>query len=353
MSTYPYSAIVDALTRLFEATGMPLPDAELCADWLADTEASGVTSHGVARVTMYLNALRRGKIAARPRIDVQQSRPGVLLVDGDNGMGPVIGAVAIDHAMEAASTTGIAIATVRRSNHYGAAGYLLRRASSAGYGALTCSNGSPVMAVWGGAEALLGTNPIAAAFPAAQSRDALAVDMATSVAAFGRIRLAQRNGEAIPDDWAVAKDGSATTDPAAAMEGALLPFGGAKGSALALLVEMLAGVLAGAAIGPSVGNPNDPSDAPADVGHAFILLDPKAFMARGVFEDRVSHLGALVRASRPAAGVGEPRVPGSGSAAKREAAAHAGLELPPETEALLAKELGHIGLALPKPVPLT
>lgn len=291
MSSYHYPDIVEVLARLFEATGMSRADAELCGDWLADAEASGVTSHGVARVSMYLDALRRGKIAARPRIVVEQPRPGVVLVDGGNGMGAVTGAVAIDHAMAAAATTGIAIATVRRSNHYGAAGYLLRRASIAGFAALTCSNGSPVMAVWGGTEPLLGTNPIAAAFPAAQPRDALAFDMATSVAAFGRIRLAQRNGEAIPNDWAVGRDGSATTDPAVAMQGALLPFGRAKGSALALLVEMLAGVLAGAAIGPSVGNPNDASEAPADVGHAFILIDPRAFMSQDVFEERTAQLG--------------------------------------------------------------
>src|SRR5690606_31298254 len=138
------------------------------------------------------------------------------------------------------------------------------------------------------------TNPLAAAFPAAEARNALAFDMATSVAAFGRIREAQRRGDAIPDDWAVAADGAATTDPAEAMRGALLPFGGAKGSARALLVEMLAGVLSGAAIGSAVGNPNAASAAPADVGNAFIVLDPGAFMPNDVFAARTAQLGALV-----------------------------------------------------------
>lgn len=350
MPRYDYAALAGLIARLFESVGLPPADAQLCGDWLADAEASGVSSHGVARVSMYLDALRRGKIAARPVITVEQTRPGVLLVDGGNGMGPVVGAVAIDRAMAAASVAGIAIATVRRSNHYGAAGYLLQRAARAGYAALTCSSGSPVMAVWGGAQPLLGTNPLAAAFPAADARDALAFDMATSVAAFGRIRQAQRQGEAIPADWAVAADGSATTDPAAAMGGALLPFGGAKGSALALLVEMLAGVLSGAAIGPAVGNPNDPSRAPADVGHAFIVLDPEAFLPRAAFEARTAQLGDLVRGSRKASGVDAVRMPGTGASTRRDDANRQGIALPAETLELLEKELRPLGLHLPAPV---
>ena len=350
MPEYVSSALAELLARLFESAGLPADDARLCGDWLTDAEASGVASHGIARVSMYLDALRRGKIAARPVITVEQSRPGVLMVDGGNGMGPVVGAVAIDRAMAAASATGIAVAAVRHSNHYGAAGYLLQRAARAGHAAFTCSNGSPVMAVWGGAEPLLGTNPLAAAFPAAESRNALSFDMATSVAAFGRIRQAQRRGEAIPADWAVGPDGAATTDPAEAMRGALLPVGGAKGSALALMVEMLAGVLTGAAIGPAVGNPNDASTAAADVGHAFIVIDPEAFMPRHRYEDRAAQLGDRVRRARPAAGVGAVRLPGSGASARRDAAARHGLALADETAELLAKELAKIGLDLPPPV---
>lgn len=350
MSRFGSQALAELLARLFESVGLPEADARLCGDWLADAEASGVTSHGIGRVTMYLDALRRGKIAAQPAIAVEQSRPGVVMVDGGNGMGVVVGAVAIDRAMAAASATGIAIAAVRHSNHYGAAGYLLQRAAKAGYAALTCSNGSPIMAVWGGADPLLSTNPLAAAFPAAEPRDSLSFDMATSVAAFGRIRQAHRGGEPIPADWAVAPDGSATTDPAEAMRGALLPMGGAKGSALALMVEMLAGVLTGAAIGPSVGNPNDTSAVAADVGHAFIVLDPEAFMPRGQFEDRAAQLGDLVRSSRPAAGVSSVRLPGGGASARRQDAAQHGILLPDQTVELLAKELAVIGLDLPPPI---
>lgn len=347
MARYPFSDLVGGLARLFESVGLPLPDARLCADWLADAEASGVASHGIARVSMYLEALRRGKIAARPDIGVEQSRPGVLLVDGDNGMGPVVGAVAIERAIAAAADTGIAIAAVRRSNHYGAAAYLLRRATAAGHMAFTCSNGSPAMAVWGGAEAIIGTNPLAAAFPAAKPEDALAFDLATSVAAFGRIRLAQRQGEAIPPDWAVAPDGTATTDPAEAMRGALLPVGGSKGSALALMVEMLAGVVAGAGIGRNVGNPNDTSAAPADVGHVFVVMDVTAFMPRERYEQRATELGELVRSSRPARGFDAARLPGTGAAGRREHARQQGVELSEGTVAVLEKELRDIGLSLP------
>lgn len=349
MPAYVFSELVEAVAKLFEAAGLPAGDARLCGDWLVDAEASGVSSHGLARISMYLDALRRGKIAPRPLITVEQTRPGVLLVDGGNGMGPVVGAVAIDRAVAAAAEAGIVVAAVRHSNHYGAAGYLLRRATRAGCMAFTCSNGSPVMAVWGGADPLIGTNPLAAAFPAANPEDSLGFDMATSVAAFGRIRAAQRAGEPIPDDWAVAPDGSPTTDPAEAMRGALLPVGGAKGSALALMVEMLAGVMSGAGIGSKVGNPNDTSAEPADVGHVFVVCDVSAFLPRDRYDRRAAILGAMVRGSRPAAGVDAVRLPGTGAAGRRDLALAEGVALTPAIAETVENELRRVGLSLPKP----
>ena len=346
MTIIPVAKVTGALELLFHDAGLPPADARLCADWLTDAEASGVTSHGVARVPMYLGALRRGKIATHPVIEVEQTRAGVVLVDGGNGMGVVAGAVAIDRAMSAAAAAGIAIAAVRRSNHYGAAAYLLKRATAAGYIAFTASNGSAAMAVYGGADPIIGTNPIAAAFPARDPEDALAFDIATSVAAFGKMRQAQREGRSIPVDWAVAPDGSATTDPAAGMKGALLPMSGAKGSALALMVEMLAGVLGGAAIGRAVGNPNDQTPEPTDVGHVFVVIDPAAFMPQDRYEERTHRLGDMVRASRPAAGGAPVRLPGAGAHARRTAAASAGLALSDDVIALLDQELARIGRSL-------
>lgn len=348
-SAYAFSDLVASLASLFEAAGLSSADAQLCGDWLVDAEASGVSSHGVARVAMYLDALRRGKIQARPLIAVEQSRPGVLLVDGGNGMGAVVGAVAIDRAIAAAAETGIAIAVVRHSNHYGAAAYLLRRATDAGFAAFTCSNGGPIMAVHGGAEPIISTNPLAAAFPAEELRNSLGFDMATSVAAFGKIRMAQREGKAIPADWAVASDGTTTTDPAEAMRGALLPFGGSKGSAFALMVEMLAGVLSGAGIARAVGNPNDASPQPTDVGHAFVVMDVSAFMPRDRYEQRTAELGAVVRGSRPAAGFDSVRLPGTGAASRRARALEGGVPLPQAAREVLENELGKLGLSLPDP----
>jgi LDH2 family malate/lactate/ureidoglycolate dehydrogenase len=350
MPAYSCSDLVEALGGLFEAAGLSPADARLCGDWLVDAEASGVSSHGVARASMYLDALRRGKIAARPHIAIEQPRPGVVLVDGGNGMGPVVGAIAMDRAIAAAREAGIAIAVVRHSNHYGAAAYLLRRATEAGFAAFTCSNGSPIMAVHGGADPIISTNPLAAGFPAAELEDSLGFDMATSVAAFGKIRIAQRDGKAIPDDWAVAADGTRTTDPAEAMRGALLPFGGSKGSALALMVEMLAGVLAGAGIGRAVGNPNDTSPNPTDVGHAFVVIDVSAFMPRDQYERRAAELGSMVRGSRPAAGFDSVRLPGTGAAGRRARALADGLVLPEAAREVLENELRKLGLAMPEPL---
>jgi LDH2 family malate/lactate/ureidoglycolate dehydrogenase len=348
MTEYPVATVAEALELLFQDAGLPPPDARLCADWLTDAEASGVTSHGVSRVPMYLDALRRGKIAAIPKIVVEQTRPGVLLVDGGNGMGVVAGTVALERAISAAAEAGIAIAAVRRSNHYGAAAYLLKRATAAGYIAFTASNGSPAMAVHGGADPIIGTNPMAAAFPAAEPENALAFDIATSVAAFGKMRQAQREGRPIPADWVIAPDGSPTTDPALGMKGALLPMSGAKGSALALMVEMLAGVLSGAAIGTAVGNPNHQSPAPADVGHIFVVIDPGAFLPPRQYESRTRQFGEMVRASRPAGNGPQVRLPGPGAHVRRAAASEAGLRLSDDVVALLDKELQRIGRSFRK-----
>lgn len=351
MAAYASTDLVDALSALFESAGLPAADARLCGDWLVDADASGVSSHGVARVGMYLDALRRGKIAARPEIAIERTRPGVVLVDGGNGMGPVVGAVAIDNAVLGAAETGIAIAAVRRSNHYGAAAYLLRRAVQAGFAAFTCSNGSPAMAVHGGAEPILGTNPLAAAFPPALGVDSVGFDMATSVAAFGKIRAARQEMRPVPIDWALAPDGTRTTDPAEAMRGALLPVGGSKGSALALMIEMLAGVLSGASFGRTVGNPNDPSPEPTDVGHVFVVMDVTAFMPLDRYERRAATLRDMVQSSRAADGFDAVRLPGAGAAARRERALTEGVFLVPAARATLEKELREAGLPLPKPRP--
>jgi len=207
------------------------------------------------------------------------------------------------------------------------------------------------MAVHGGADPIVGTNPLAAAFPAKNPEDSMGFDMATSVAAFGKIRLAQRDRQPISADWALAPDGTSTTDPDVAMKGALLPVGGSKGSALALMVEMLAGVLSGAAIAPSVGNPNDLTPEPANVGHAFVVLDVGAFMPRELYEQRVGALGHVVRASRPAAGFEAVRLPGTGASARRERALASGVPLSAAVEEMLGIELQKLGLSLPSPVP--
>ncbi|MGV3650951.1 MAG: Ldh family oxidoreductase [Devosia sp.] len=314
-------ALRQAIASAFQAVGMSAEDAALCAHWQLAADMAGVISHGTVRVGMYLDAIERGRMNPRPEITVSNPRSGVALVDGDNGLGAVVGVRGMAEAVKCAKIAGIGIASVRRSNHYGRAAFFLDGATEAGCIGLTVSNGAPVMATYGGSQAVICTNPIAAATPVAEGQTPFAIDMATSVGAFGKIRVAERERKLIPEGWAVDIEGNPTTDPDLAVKGALIPFAGAKGSALALLVEVLAGVLGGANFGTDVGNPNYDRNRPADVGHTFIAIDVAAFMPLEMFTGRVDRLAQMITSARPMAGFDAVRFPGQGTAERRRSGA--------------------------------
>jgi LDH2 family malate/lactate/ureidoglycolate dehydrogenase len=236
--------------------------------------------------------------------------------------------------------------TARGCNHFGAAAFYSLRAAARGMVGIVATSTPAVMAPWGGAEARLGNNPLSIAAPMPEGRDPFVLDLAQSAVSRGRIKLAELNGEPIPDTWALDSEGLPTTDPAAALAGALLPSGGYKGYGLALALEVLTGVLAGAELGPELINISLTGSASSGsatrtgtVGSFYVAVDPERFVGREAFTERIARLVALIKATPPAAGFTEVLVPGELEERSARAARGAGIELDGHTVELL-EELG-------------
>jgi LDH2 family malate/lactate/ureidoglycolate dehydrogenase len=297
----------DTVVAGLVASGARPDDARTVAEITIDADLDGRASHGVARIPAFLAKLKHGGIdpVAVPTVDHDN---GVVFgIDGRAGFGQVAVALATSMAIERAAKFGISCGTVRETNNPGMLGAYGRRAADAGQIAILACNATPAMPPHGGSAALLGTNPLCIAVPHLGGAAPI-LDMATSAAAKGAIRDASRKGLPIPPDWALDRVGLPTTDPVEALAGLLRPAGGAKGSGLALMIELLAGVLAGAATGPAVRGLHDPE--PSRVGAIIITLAVEAFLPRAEFEERLDGYLGEVRAIPPAPGFHEVLVPG-------------------------------------------
>jgi LDH2 family malate/lactate/ureidoglycolate dehydrogenase len=233
----------------------------------------------------------------------------VILADGDNGLGIIVGVKAMREAIRAAKQHGVALATARNSGHFGAAGYYARLASARGFIGLVCSNAGPAMAPWGSLTPYLGTNPMAFAAPGGLE-DGVTLDMATSQVASGKVNLARLAGRLIPLNWATDSLGRPTDDPATALAGLMQPLGGYKGYGLALMIEILAGVLAGAAIGPHLFDGPSNGRVSHNVGHFFMALDVELFMPLAEFEQRMRQMADEIHQAELAPGAQRVYLPG-------------------------------------------
>jgi L-2-hydroxycarboxylate dehydrogenase (NAD+) len=261
-----------AVTGMYEHYGLPPTDARLVAEGLVRADLRGVWSHGVARVSMYAERLRRGLIDPSPAIGIERLAPAVAHLDGANGIGFVVATRAIDGAMDLAEEAGVGVVGVRRSGHYGMAANYVLRAIERGFSSFVYTNASPALPPFGGRVPMLGTNPYAVGIPGGRLGD-IVIDMACTVVARGKLKFAAQRGEAIAEGLALDEHGRPTTDGAAAFRGTVLPFGGHKGSALALQLDVMCGVMIGAAFGGAVRNPFTGLDGPQDVGHFFLACD--------------------------------------------------------------------------------
>jgi LDH2 family malate/lactate/ureidoglycolate dehydrogenase len=289
---------------LFRAAGVPRHVAQVVADGLVCADLRGVDSHGVLRLPIYLRRVAGKMLAVDAEPTVDRDEGGIVVLDGHNNFGSYVGQAAIKIALERTRIHGLAWVGVRGSNHFGTAAFFAEQAIAAGFGVIVMSNASQTMPPTGGMRPFIGTNPLAIAFPVRSGAPFL-LDMATSHVARGKIISAADKGETIPLGWAIDANGRPTTDANAALVGAVLPVGGAKGSGLSMAIDIFCGVLTGAGYGPSVRNMYEDWAHPQNVGHAFLVIDIGKFMPLDRFTERLRDYVALLKAEPKADGVAE------------------------------------------------
>jgi LDH2 family malate/lactate/ureidoglycolate dehydrogenase len=327
---FPAAALIAFTRDALTACGVPDKDAAVAADKMIEADLTGFDAHGIFRLGFYVSNLQDGRVNPKAAIKVLARSASTALLDGDNGIGHLVIATAAELALDLARETGIGWVGVRKSNHAGAAGIypemIARRGMVGMYAAVSTANH---MALWGSAEALLGTNPIAIAIPAGKEPPVV-LDIATSVASFGTIRQHQITGTPMPDGWVVHKQtGQPINDPKKVSEGVLLPIGDHKGSGLALAIGLLAGVLNGAAFGRDVVDATGPGSGPSNTGQFVMALDVARFMAPAAFAAEVDRQLGELRSSARLPGVDAIRIPGEDRRRRRAERSANGVALPP------------------------
>ncbi|MEI6550780.1 MAG: Ldh family oxidoreductase [Betaproteobacteria bacterium] len=327
---------------VMRALGLPLEDAATVAALMVDADMQGSDGHGVIRLAPYAKRILAGGINLNPDIKVIQERTAMALVDGDNGMGHLVMKKATELAIHKARTAGIAWVGSRLSNHAGPASLYARMALQHDmiglYFAVGNANHLPP---WGGLDMLLSTNPIAAAIPTLNEAPVV-LDMATTVAAYGKVKAKAQRGEMMPEGWMIDRQGKPLLDPTKSEEGFLLPIGGYKGYGLSLIVGILAGTLNGAAMGSQVIDFNKDFSTTTNTGQAIAIMDPSAFGDITEFKQNIDILVRELRSSERMPGVDRIWLPGEQSHEKRLSNEAQGILLAPS----LMKQLNDLAAQL-------
>jgi LDH2 family malate/lactate/ureidoglycolate dehydrogenase len=316
MHRIKHSDLESFIHKVLTGNGVPAKHATIVANCLVQADLRGVDTHGANRIPSYMQRIRQKVLDPSASPELQQITPIAALVDGKNTFGFVAAHLGMQRACEMAREFGVGLVSVKHSNHYGMAAWLVQQAIDAGMMSLVFTNSSPALPVWGGKSKLMGVSPIACGAPAGKERPFI-LDMAPSVAARGKIYKALRRGEKIPTDWALDAEGKRTDDPAKALEGVMLPMGGPKGSALSIMMDVFSGVLSGSAFAGHVTGPYDPSK-PADVGHFLMAIRPDLFMSLEDFKERMDYLYQRVVGCEKMAGVDRIYYPGEVEQITRE-----------------------------------
>lgn len=293
--------------KLLVASGVDPWCARSVAEMLLDAEMTGVSTHGVTRLAIYMERMERGLVAKGNQIEILQEGPSSLVIDANNTLGAPSARFAMEKCVEKAAQTGCCFATVRNSNHFGTAAHYTKMAARQGMIGFACTNLTGKIAPYGGAEAFMGTNPFSVAVPSED--DIIVLDMTPSVVALGKLILAQKLGESIPLGWALDREGNPTTDPAEGRKGSLLPIGGPKGSGMAIMVEVLSGILSGSGYASQLHDLYA-FDAPQGVGHFMGAVDISHFIDLGEFKRMLSDMVGEIKGLKRADGFDEILMPG-------------------------------------------
>ncbi len=338
---FPVERLMEFSQRTFEHFGVPQADARLAAEVLARSDLRGIDSHGVARLHTYFDMLQLGRINPRPHIKIIRQSPSTATVDGDNGLGLVVGPRANEIAMDKAAQVGTGWVSVCNSNHFGIAGYYVLEALRRDLIGWAMTNSTKLVApLWGG-ERLLGTNPIAIAFPGLKEPP-IVIDLATSACAYGKVEMAKRKSQPVPRGWIIDAAGNPSENPQDMIDGgALLPLGsfremgGHKGYCLAAMVDILCCVLSGANWGPFAPPFALRQEIPSrsvgrGIGHFFGAMSIEAFIDPLEFKSQIDQWIAVFRQTKPQPGSPGVLIPGD-----------------PEREAEAVRSVEGIPLVLP------
>lgn len=340
----PAADLVDLARRLLVASGTPEAHAVIVAEALVDADIEGLGSHGLMLLPMYLDRIAAGSVAPAAEGRIVSDTGAQVVLDAENGLGHVTAERAAALAVARARGHGLAAIAVRNAFHFGAAGRFARSMAQQGCIGMVMANTRPLMPAPGGAERVVGNNPIAIAVPT--GGDPMVLDLALSAGAMGKIRLAESRGDAIPPSWATDAAGVPTTDPAEAIKGMLLPAAGAKGFGLAVMIDLMTGGLASGAIGQAVQPLYGDLAKPYASSNLFLAIDIAGFRPVADFAAAASGFADHVRSSRLAPGAVPVRMPGD-RAIKAHQTFTGTCALASATAAALAAAAAKLGVALP------
>ncbi len=310
MANYNPEVMKKYCADIFEKAGLRTEDAEIFADGLVTADLRGVASHGISRTKVYSERIEQGAVntEAVPKIIVDSG--AVMTIDGDNGAGIVTARKVMDICIERAKTQGCCFAAVRNGNHFGTGAYFTEYAAKSGMLAFVVSNSEAAVVPIGGSVPMLGTNPLSVAVPAGEHAP-LVLDMATSTVARGKVVYAAKNGKSIPMGWGVAKDGSDTDDPQKILDGgAMLPFGGAKGYGISMIIDILCSCLAGAFNSRETPSFWSELDKAQNIGYFMGVLDISKFTNYEDYAKKTDAYFDEFKNCPPAPGFNEVKIPG-------------------------------------------
>lgn len=333
------------ITDVFVHMGLGKEDASLGADVLTQSDLSGVFSHGLSRLPTYIKRITSENINLKADLKIRNITESLIAIDGDNGLGVVVGPKAQEICIERAKEHGISAVVVNNSYHYGVGNYYGWKYAEAGLIGISITNTTHHVAPFGGVEPLMGTNPITIAIPSGKNYP-IVLDMATCVAAFSKIFVASKANEKIPFGWGIDKEGKPTDDPVKALEGALLPISEHKGYGLAVIIEVLTSVLGMAAYGH---NPKEEykvdNSSFKKIGHFKIAIDVSKFIDLDYFKKSVDTYIDTIKNSKKSDGFEEIYMPGEIEFLNAEKIEKTGIPIPSELQELLLNMSNEIGFS--------
>jgi len=327
----PAQELFQLARTALERAGAHAAMAEAAAKHLVQAEEQGLPTHGMSRVPFYCALLRNGRADGTTHPAMVAERAGACLIDNRDGLPYVSVEWAVREVIQRARRNGVAFAGIRNSAHVGVLGIHLLAVAEARLAGFAFTNSPAAIPAWGGKKALFGTNPVAAVFPRA-GKDPIVIDLALTTVVRGKIMMAMRKGERIPEGWALDRHGKPTTDPKEAIErGSLFPIGGAKGAMLALMFELICASLTGAAIGPEADSFFSEQGNKPRIGQAFLAIDPAGLAGTEMFSERVETVVQAMLADP------EVRLPGARRFAAEKASRAGGIEIPDDLLAQIEK----------------